>query len=164
MRVKLLAVAAIVLVLSGCALDARPQAVPDLRGERLDVAERRLEDVGLEYERVGGGAFGIIVRSNWRVCEQEPAPGLRAERVRLVVARECVPERPPSPPVVPDVLGWELDEATEELAALGIDYDVESLSGEQPLAEPLWEVCEQEPAGGARAWLVELYVERDCSY
>ena len=47
-----------------------PTVVPDVAGERLDVAVEELEDEGLAYEVIGGGAFGVVVKSNWRVCSQ----------------------------------------------------------------------------------------------
>jgi hypothetical protein len=64
-------------------------SVPSLVGERLDVAEDKLDQLGLGYKEIGGGTFGIVVRSNWTVCQTEPAPGGTAARVRLIVDREC---------------------------------------------------------------------------
>ena len=49
--------------------------VPDVEGERLDVAQELLDDAGLGYEVIGGGALGVIVRRNWQVCEQRPRAG-----------------------------------------------------------------------------------------
>jgi hypothetical protein len=63
--------------------------VPDVEGKRLDVAQELLDDRGLEYEVLGGGALGVIVRSNWEVCEQRPRAGVKAQTVDLVVARDC---------------------------------------------------------------------------
>jgi hypothetical protein len=51
------------------------------------VAEARLDARGLGWEEIGGGTFGVIVRSNWYVREQIPAPGHTATTVRLVVER-----------------------------------------------------------------------------
>src|SRR5262249_48971091 len=65
-------------------------AVPDLTGQALDVAERRLDDLGLNSSRVGGGLFGVVIPSDWDVCEQAPPPGSSARRgstVRLLVDR-----------------------------------------------------------------------------
>jgi hypothetical protein len=61
--------------------------VPDLVGERLDVAEDELDELGISYEEVGGGTFGIVVRSNWEVCETRPKAGATANRVKLIVDR-----------------------------------------------------------------------------
>jgi PASTA domain len=77
----------LVALLAGCGQTVEPKQVPNVRGERLDVAEARLEARGLRWEEVGGGTFGVIVRSNWYVREQVPAPGKRATTVRLVVER-----------------------------------------------------------------------------
>ena len=74
-------------VVAGCGGAVRPKRVPDVRGERLDLAEARLEARGLRWEEIGGGAFGVIVRSNWYVEEQIPRPGKRATTVKLVVER-----------------------------------------------------------------------------
>ncbi len=64
--------------------------LPDVVGQRLDVAELHLDDLHIRYREVGGGTFGIVVRSNWTVCEQEPAAGAsNPGRVNLIVDREC---------------------------------------------------------------------------
>jgi hypothetical protein len=44
-------------------------------GERLDVAERRLDDLGLHSNEVGGGLFGVIFASEWEVCQTSPSGG-----------------------------------------------------------------------------------------
>ena len=80
-------VIALVAVLAGCGGSSRPTRVPNVRYERLDVAEARLDARGLGWEEIGGGTFGVIVRSNWYVREQIPAPGDTATTVRLVVER-----------------------------------------------------------------------------
>lgn len=67
-------------------------AVPDETGARLDVAEDDLRSQGLRYKEIGGGTFGIIVKSNWTVCSTSPGPGEQVPkhtRVRLVVDRSC---------------------------------------------------------------------------
>lgn len=65
-------------------------AVPRLAGDRLDVAEDKLSQVGLRYKEIGGGTFGIVVKSNWIVCHTEPAAGVHTSgRVRLIVDRGC---------------------------------------------------------------------------
>ena len=79
-----------VLSLAACG-DGRPEPhrVPDVREERLDIAEARLRDRGLEWEELGGGVLGILVRSNWQVCDQDPRPGTKARTVQLIVERDC---------------------------------------------------------------------------
>jgi PASTA domain len=76
-------------VLAGCGGAPQPKRVPDVRGQRLDVAEARLEARGLQWEEIGGGAFGVVVRSNWYVDDQIPRPGKKAMTVRLIVERNC---------------------------------------------------------------------------
>jgi hypothetical protein len=67
--------------------DNGSEEVPDLVGERLDVAEDELDGMGINYEEIGGGTFGIVVRSNWEVCETRPKAGSSASTVKLIVDR-----------------------------------------------------------------------------
>ena len=46
--------------------------VPSLVGQPLDVAEQRLDDLGLRSSEVGGGLFGPIFPSDWEVCQTSP--------------------------------------------------------------------------------------------
>ena len=86
---KLLAALAVASLLAAGCGEVSPHRVPDVTGDRLDVAEDRLDDRGLRYETVGGGAFGVVVRSHWVVCEQEPDPGKLDTRVELYIERDC---------------------------------------------------------------------------
>jgi hypothetical protein len=154
-RPALLLLLGVAVLGAGCGA-GEPRAVPDVRGQRLDVAERRLDDAGLEYERVGGGAFGIVVRSNWHVCSQSPAPGAEATRVRLVVDRHCpAPPRPTRH--VPDVVGGTLAAARADLDRREVPYRV--VGGRRGDLV----VCDQRPAGGRRAADVVLYVGSACA-
>lgn len=64
------------------------KTVPDEVGERLDVAEDDLDERGIRFKEVGGGSFGIVVRSNWEVCETRPAAGQPVGgAVKLIVDR-----------------------------------------------------------------------------
>lgn len=108
---KLLIVAALATAAAGCQSSSAPTVasappatdvaspsptpvavavkMPKVTGERLDVAESDLDAVGLSYTELGGGTFGIIVKSNWYVCSTRPAAGVRTRGpVRLVVARQ----------------------------------------------------------------------------
>ena len=72
---------------------ARPlqgSAVPALVGQRLDVALDQLESAGLKGDVQGGGLFGILDESDWKVVHQDPSPGARlaqGDTVRLDVDR-----------------------------------------------------------------------------
>lgn len=62
-------------------------AVPDLVGQRLDVAKDRIARAGFDADVQGGGTFGIIVDSNWQVVDQNPGPGVQLERGSTVHIR-----------------------------------------------------------------------------
>ena len=49
--------------------------VPSLAGQPLDVAEQRLNDLGLRPTEEGGGLFGVLVPSDWDVCSTAPTAG-----------------------------------------------------------------------------------------
>ena len=153
-----LAATALLLGATACG-STRPATVPDVTGERLDVAEDTLDAAGLHHDAVGGGAFGIILPSRWTVCREIPGPGARATEVTLVVERSCPPAQPP---VVPDVTGEQLDDARDELERAGLDVRAESLEGDPILVESFWTVCDQRPEPGRRGLEVELYVAHDC--
>jgi serine/threonine protein kinase len=49
--------------------------VPSLAGQPLDVAEQRLDDLGLGTTEDGGGLFGVLDPANWTVCSTSPSGG-----------------------------------------------------------------------------------------
>lgn len=49
--------------------------VPELVGQRLDVALDRLTRSGFDPDVEGGGLLGVVVEANWEVVAQDPAPG-----------------------------------------------------------------------------------------
>jgi hypothetical protein len=51
------------------------QTVPDVVGHHLNIAEDDLSLHGVSYRTVGGGAFGIVVKFDWKVCATVPGPG-----------------------------------------------------------------------------------------
>jgi len=46
--------------------------VPDVTGERLDIARARIERQEFLVEVEGGGALGVIQDENWKVVSQTP--------------------------------------------------------------------------------------------
>jgi serine/threonine protein kinase len=54
--------------------------VPSLVGQPLDVAEQRLADLGLQSNQVGGGLFGVLVPTDWEVCQTSPAADTTVRR------------------------------------------------------------------------------------
>jgi hypothetical protein len=150
-RVSIAVLAA--LVLAGCgSRTVEPRPIPDLVGMNLQQAEDKLDSRGLGYDAVGGGTFGIVVRSNWEVCRQVPSAGKTAKAVTLYVARGCTVG-------IPDVTGMSLEDADDELEQAGIDWRAETPDGDAVIVKHLWEVCDQER--GSDRW-VTLYVDRDC--
>ena len=145
------------IVVAGCG-GREAKAVPRVDGERLDVAKETLDDAGLGYEVIGGGAFGVVVESHWQVCEQHPKAGRRASSVELIVARACPRSFPRRG--VPNVVGLRLDAAERELGRRGLEYYV--YADDKVIIRTNWTVCDQYPAPGDRAKNieVELYVDR----
>ena len=140
--------------------------VPDLVGERLDVAESTLDDLGIDYEEIGGGTFGVVDASNWTVCAQDPEPGIAAESVELVVARpgECDSTTQSggggSSDSLPELAGARLDIAEDTLEDLGIAFEIIGGGTFGVLDHTAWEVCETRPPAGEPAQVVKLIVER----
>jgi hypothetical protein len=156
-----------VLLLVGCGGGGEPRVVPDLRGQRLDRAEHVLAEQKLDWREEGASGVEALVRSNWKVCSQAPAPGKLARKVILRVARSCAP-KPSKPaatgtaaPSLPWLDGSNLHEAKEELDAMGIGYSVQT-DDDFVFVDRLWTVCSQYPDGGTRARFVELRVAHDC--
>jgi serine/threonine protein kinase len=65
--------------------------VPSLAGQPLDAAEQRLDELGLSYSEEGDtGIFGVLVPSDWSVCDTSPGAGevvSRGSSVRLLIDR-----------------------------------------------------------------------------
>jgi beta-lactam-binding protein with PASTA domain len=64
--------------------------VPALVGQRLDHALDRLESAGLKADVQGGGLFGVVDESGWKVVDQDPSPGARVSQgntIRLDIDR-----------------------------------------------------------------------------
>jgi len=47
----------------------------DLVGQTLDQVETELDGDGIGYQTVGGGAFGIVLKADWGVCDTKPSGG-----------------------------------------------------------------------------------------
>jgi beta-lactam-binding protein with PASTA domain len=151
--------------LVGCGGGGEQRVVPDVRGQRLDRAERVLAEQKLDWREEGASGVEALVRSNWKVCSQAPAPGKLARRVILRVARRC--GRRPAPtvsaaPRLPWLDGTNLEDAKEQLGSMGISYSIDTDDGDPVLIDHFWTVCSQYPDGGTRARFVELRVAHHC--
>lgn len=62
---------------------------PNVVGERLDRAQTAVQDAGLDYEVEEDTLFGVVVESNFTVCDQDPEPGDNTGAVTLTVDRSC---------------------------------------------------------------------------
>lgn len=87
---------ALMLVVAGCGGSSEGAAdapkMPDVVGKQLDVAVADIASAGIEDEPeiVGGGTFGVIDESNWKVCEQSPAADEDVTTApELTVDRSC---------------------------------------------------------------------------
>jgi len=58
---------------------ARPATIPDVVGERLDIATDRIRRERLIVKVEGGGILGVIREQNWEVVTQEPPAGKATE-------------------------------------------------------------------------------------
>ncbi len=154
------------LFVVACGGGREERVVPDVRGQRLDRAERLLADQKLDWDQEGDPGLGLLVRSNWTVCGQSPAPGKLARRVVLRVAKRCPGQTatpgPSGAPLLPWLIGSNLDDAKEELDAKGIVYSIRTDDGDPVLIDHLWTVCSQTPDGGTRVRHVELHVAHEC--
>ena len=72
-------------LLVSCGGEAHVRRIPDLRYVRLDMAQDRLDDLGLRYDVEGGF---VVVRSHWVVCDQWPPAGRKAKHVDLYVCHD----------------------------------------------------------------------------
>jgi hypothetical protein len=149
--------AALVLACTACG-GARARPVPNVAGLRLDIAENTLDAKSFRYRTIGGGAFGIVVRSHWIVCRQRPSGRREARSVTLFVARSCPTRRSA---VVPDLVGAELDYAEVVVQEAGLQVRTESVEGDPIILKSRWLVCDQSPVAGKRGKAVELYVAHD---
>jgi hypothetical protein len=59
--------------------------VPRVVGMRMDRATRTLKSRGLRVNEECNGLFGCIVKSQWWICHQNPRPGTKVRRYRVVV-------------------------------------------------------------------------------
>jgi hypothetical protein len=90
---RLVAPLLIVVTLVGCG-DKKDVTMPDVTGNRLDVAYDKIRDAGFDdkdkIKIEGGGTFGVIVEGNWTVCEQSPDAGETVDGAPvLTVDRSC---------------------------------------------------------------------------
>jgi Domain of unknown function (DUF4839)/PASTA domain len=96
-RLVVLVVAVVAIAaLAGCGGDKASTTMPDVTGKKLDDAKSAIKDAGYgdEVKVDGGGLFGVVVESNWEVCEQNPAAGTTvAGKPTLTVARSCVDDK-----------------------------------------------------------------------
>ena len=50
-------------------------AVPDVAGQRLDIAKDRIRRAGFTARIEGGGVLGVVRDRNWEVTSQDPVGG-----------------------------------------------------------------------------------------
>ena len=75
--------------------------MPSVVGLQLDVALSDIKDAGFtdDVEIIGGGMLGVVVESNWQVCEQSPGAGATVvDKPALTVERSCDAAAPDTQP------------------------------------------------------------------
>jgi hypothetical protein len=94
--VRAAVVFALILGVAGCGGSDKDTAattvMPDVEGRQLDDAKSDIKRAGFEddVDVDGGGTFGIVVESNWKVCDQSPAAGKAITATpKLTVDRGC---------------------------------------------------------------------------
>jgi len=140
-----------------------PRVVPSVVGKRLDVAELKLHANGIRYKEIGGGVFGIIVRSNWQVCQQLPKAGsVTNARIKLVVDRpgNCTSVSGGAEKTIPDLVGERLDLAETQLDEMGIAYKEIGGGLFGIVVTSNWVVCTTDPPAGSKGEKVDLVVDR----
>ena len=143
----------------------RRTTVPQVAGERLDVAIDTVEDAGLDHETIGGGVFGVIRESAWIVCEQRPEARSSTEgidSVTLIVERACDVVSGSRGGRMPDVVGMRLDVAKLDLTDAGIGYRGFGGGAFGVIEESNWTVCRARPAIGKSTAQAELFIRRAC--
>ncbi|MGO4597744.1 DUF4839 domain-containing protein [Terrabacter sp. 2RAF25] len=94
-----MAIAAIfLLALSACDSGQKP-TMPSVVGRQLDVALQDIKLAGFQgdVDVSGGGVLGVIDKSNWKVCKQDPEPGKPVTVTPQVsVDRSCEAKTPAS--------------------------------------------------------------------
>ncbi|WP_411573482.1 hypothetical protein [Streptomyces fradiae] len=141
-----------------------PRPLPDLRGERLDVAYGKARRLGcsVAYHDASDEGKDVSARSLWTVCFQRLGRDPAERAVDLAVVRTGDPCPPsdgaPMPwPVMPELVWKTWATARAEVLALGVDED-RLRADEAYLNDRLpdeggydqWRVCSHDPAEGAR--------------
>lgn len=114
MRTNRIAVTLLMIAgLAACAAEKDAAVtMPDVAGKKLDVAYDLIKDAGYDdkdkIKIEGGGVFGVVVESNWTICEQSPASGATVEAPpSLTVERSCdddeTPEAAPTDEPTPEI-------------------------------------------------------------
>ncbi|MER5492520.1 Stk1 family PASTA domain-containing Ser/Thr kinase [Streptomyces sp. LE64] len=144
----LLAVAG-VLVLVGAILigkwlssdtEADPIKVPNLVGEKLSVAEERVDNARLK-STVTRKPCEDQPKDN--VCAQDPAPGTEVDENEVITLTVSTG----APKVaVPNVIGDDIEAATDRLEEKGYDFKVETEFKQSE--EPVGSVLDQDPSSG----------------
>lgn len=124
-------VIAVMLLVAGCSGEGAV-TMPDVVGKGLDVAISDVKRAGIhdEVEVLGGGMFGIVDKSNWTVCSQEPQTGAEVPSApRLTVDRSCDTDGNPSeePTQEPE----KSKPATETYSYQGPQYEIVTVDKNQ---------------------------------
>ncbi len=139
-------------------LGPTPIEVPSLAGEPLGDATATVEELGLEIETVDRRYHDEVPEGH--VIGQEPEAGsalLPGEVVEVSVSDG------PQPIEVPSVRNEHVDDAVDELRALGFEVEVDRRGGIGAILQP-GRVIDQNPSPGAQrlpGWTITLFAYED---
>src|SRR5690606_150520 len=106
-------------------------AVPDLRGKRVDAAEKMLRERGLDSETKQHFSKDC---TKGNVVKQSPKAGTEVDRGRTVELTVC---QGPKQVTVPDVVGDHVDDARKTLENEGFKVEVRPLDSPETKGEVL---------------------------
>ncbi|MBW5482645.1 PASTA domain-containing protein [Streptomyces bambusae] len=142
---------------------AKTATLPDLVGKGLQVAQDEAQAAGFysltSHDSLGRGRAQVLDRG-WKVCTQTPAPGGAVDTATKIdlgavkVEESCPATEAPAPTAaagtMPALVGKSMRVAREALPANASITVKDAKQDRMVLQETNWQVCTQDPAGGAR--------------
>ncbi|MER7468330.1 PASTA domain-containing protein [Streptomyces sp. NPDC097981] len=142
---------------------ARTATLPNLVGKGLQVAQDEAQAAGFRsltsHDSLGRGRAQVLDRG-WKVCTQTPAPGgvidatTKIDLGAVKIEESCPAAEAPAPTAaagtMPAIVGKSMKVAREALPSNASITVKDAKQGRMVLQESNWQVCTQDPAGGAQ--------------